>query len=315
MGRNIDTMSIFGEYKQAEDRVTAALLQIFKAGGEPLLREVLTRAELQLPDNEIGIISQPVNPSGGSRPDGLLRSEFSFNLYIESKLSYGSVEEENRQLREHRKVMNTADNNYLLYITPDNAKPSALKGVYWCNWKTILETLEEYIEDTQIDNYQLVNFLVFEFGKLVDNLNLNPYTWEGSSKLEQVIVLAGAWAEGIACKYGYYFCQNNRSFRPSGYVAFYKNSRISHLFKVVGLPMDDVDITEQTEYRAYIENEEPNLEPGEDKRKVIPLQHERELDIVNDMVDKNGKPCPYTYGQPRYTTMKRILHAKFTSEL
>lgn len=39
--RDISTYSIFGEYKQPENRVTAALLHILRIGGECLIKEML----------------------------------------------------------------------------------------------------------------------------------------------------------------------------------------------------------------------------------------------------------------------------------
>ena len=225
MSKNIDEMSVFGEYKQKEDQVTAALLQIFKAGGEPLLRDVMNTIGLQLPDNDINILSQPTNPSGGSRPDGLLRSKFKFNLYIESKLTLGRIQKDNKQLVEHKKAI-THLGDFLLYITPHDKKPASLDGVHWTNWKTLIESLENYTTNTKIENLELVNYLVNEFRKLIDNYDLTPSTWDNYEESDQVLILAGSWAEGIAFKYSFYICQNNRSFQPSGYIAFYNNSKI-----------------------------------------------------------------------------------------
>lgn len=313
MSKNIDEMSVFGEYKQKEDRVTAALLQIFKAGGEPMIREIMNAVGLQLPNSDIHIFSQPRNPSGGSRPDGLLRSKFKFNLYIESKLTLCTINENNNQLVEHKKAL-TQLSDYLLYITPHDKKPDSLNGVYWTSWKALIDSLESYTGNTKIEDPELVNYLVNEFRKLIDNYNLCPQTWDNYEESDQVLILAGSWAEGIACKYNYYMCQNNRSFRPSGYIAFFNNSKISHLFRVTGVPEDNIDITADPRFTDYVKHEEPDLEHG-DKRKVVLLIHEAEINIINDKLDKNGEPCPYTYGQPRYTTKSQILKAMHTSEL
>ena len=40
-----------------------------------------------------------------------------------------------------------------------------------------------------------------------------------------------------------------------------------------------------------------------------------EKPIVNDKKDKNGKPTPFTFGQPRYVTLKSLEEASRTSEL
>ena len=40
-----------------------------------------------------------------------------------------------------------------------------------------------------------------------------------------------------------------------------------------------------------------------------------EKPIVNDQKDKNGNPTPFTFGQPRYVTLKSLEKASRTSEL
>jgi hypothetical protein len=311
MSPKIDDLSIFGEYKQKENRVTAALLQIVKAGGEPLLRYVLDRIQLPLPDSGIRIISQPANPFGDSQPDGLVQSAFSFNLFIESKLNRSLPQ---RQSSEHQKAVRKED-DHLLYITPHTSRPELPAGTEWTSWRVLLEALEQYTLDTTIDNYEFVSYLVMEFRKLVDHLDLISINWDGFESSDQVLILAGSWAEGIALRYGLYLCQNRRSFRPSKYLAFLNNARISHLFRIVEKPEDDVDITKDSFFDYYRNNEEPNLKAG-DPRKVFKLEKcDDVLEVLNDKIDKNGNPCPFTYGQPRYTTLDKILKAKKTSEL
>ena len=68
MARNISEVSIFGEYKQPENRLTAAFLQILKIGGEPLIREVAHRIGFSIPSSEIDIFTQVKEEA--SVPDG-----------------------------------------------------------------------------------------------------------------------------------------------------------------------------------------------------------------------------------------------------
>ena len=51
----IEDISIFGEYKQAENRVTAAFLQICKVGGEGFIRFLTNELTIQRPSGEIEI--------------------------------------------------------------------------------------------------------------------------------------------------------------------------------------------------------------------------------------------------------------------
>ena len=79
----IEDISIFGEYKQAVNRVTAAFLQICKVGGEDFIRFLTNQLNIQLPSSEIEIQSQVKGMA--TVPDGLLESNFSFKLYVEWK--------------------------------------------------------------------------------------------------------------------------------------------------------------------------------------------------------------------------------------
>jgi hypothetical protein len=57
------------------------------------------------------------------------------------------------------------------------------------------------------------------------------------------------------------------------------------------------------------------LDIPEKPRQVIYIKLFLEVDpIVNDTLDKNGKPCAFTQGN-RYTTIDLIKKAKKTSEL
>ncbi len=306
MAKEISDLSIFGEYKQPENRVTAALLQICKIGGESLIRHIFTIAGVQLPNSEISIITQPSNHSGNSVPDGLLKSSFSFNLYIESKIVPNSID--TKQLVGHQKLIDKKT-DFLIYITPDKSKPEILKETAWMEWTTLRDALNSFTDSTSIDNYELLSYLIDEFIKLLDNMGLTSFGW--SLENEQVLIVA--WAEGIAIKHGYYICQNKRSFKSSKYLAFYINSRINHLFEITETPVDDENLLDIEELKVYLDEDEKDYDGG--LRKIFKVSKIQSLNIINDKVDKNGKPCPYTYGQPRYTTYERVREANKTSEL
>ena len=304
----IEDISIFGEYKQAENRVTAAFLQICKIGGEDFIRFMTNQLKIQLPSSEIEIQSQIKEIT--TIPDGLLKSNFSFKLLVESKIKPNTVNE--KQLIGHRKQIKNS-NDFLLYLTPDNNKPVILGDTYWANWVQIINTFNNYLQTYQSENKQLLEFLVEHFNTLLDNLNLLGYIWNLNNN--NVIILAGSWAEGIALKYNYYICQNKRSFKSARYLAFYNSNQIRHVFEILKTPENDIDLSKRSEFTTYIQESEPNYEAG-DLRKVFTLKYVENIKpVVNDSTDKNGKPCPYTYGQPRYTTLPALQNASKTSQL
>jgi len=304
----IEDISIFGEYSQPENKVTAAFLQICKVGGEQLIRRLTKEIGILIPNSEIEISSQVKR--GETVPDGLLESNFSFKLFVESKIKKNSVN--SKQLEGHKKNIKP-DNDFLLYLTPDESKPENLKDTFWASWKDVDLIFADYLQTSQIDNKPLLEFLIGHFHTLLDNLDLLDSKWDLNN--DRVLILAGSWAEGVALKYNYYMGQNKRSFRPSKYLAFYINGEIRYYFEILKAPEEDVDLRERSlEFGEYLKTAEPNYS-GE-VRQIIKLSEAYPIKpILNDTMDKNGNPCPFTYGQPRYTTLSDLKSASRTSEL
>lgn len=303
----IEDVSVFGEYQQLENRVTAAFLQICKVGGEDFIRFLTNKLNIQLPSSEIEIHSQIKGTE--TVPDGLLESNFSFKLYVESKIKPNTVNL--RQLLGHQKQI-VNNNDFLLYLTPDDIKPPILEKTHWASWLQIINTFNDYLQTSQSDNKQLLEFLVLHFNTLLDNNNLLGYTWDLNN--ENVIIVAGSWAEGVALNYNYYICQNKRSFKSARFLAFYNNNQIRHVFEILETPQDDVNLLLIPEFINYIQEAEPNY--SGDLRKVFKLKLFQDIGpIINDKIDKNGNPCPFTYGQPRYTTLPVLQKTTRTSQL
>jgi hypothetical protein len=308
MPRNIDQVSIFGEYKQAENRLTAAFLQVLKVGGEPLIREISDRIGFSIPSSDIDIFTQIKEEE--SVPDGQLECNFTFCLYIESKVGKLVNFE---QLANHLKLVQTEHNRKLLYLTGDETKPPKLpSGCHWISWDDTIVAFREYLADTRIPNYELLSFLIDQYETLVTNVVHRRKKW--TPQKDKVIIVAGSRAEGIALTYGYYICQNHRQFQNAEYITFFKDNRISRVFRIAEDPHDDVDLNEMPELKAYLEQERPDYDGS--RQKVFKLSNMEPIGpILNDSIDKNGNPCPYTYGQPRYTSIDKLKTSRLTSQL
>ncbi len=146
-----------------------------------------------MPSSEIEIQSQVKGTS--TVPDGLLESNFSVKLYVESKI-----------------------------------KPNTINA-------------------TQLARHQ----------KQIVNGNDN------------VIIVAGFWAESVALNYNYYICQNKRSFKSARYLAFYNNNQIRHVFEIDKAPEDDINLTLRPEFATYLSKAEPSY--SGDLRKVFTLKN------------------------------------------
>lgn len=321
MAKNISSQAIFGEYKTPEDKVTAALLQVLHYGGHEIVCSIFDG--IDLPSNDTNVSSQVSEDE--SRPDGVVSCDCKYKIYIESKIVRNALNNEHgrKQLDANKKLSSPNDAIWMVYVTPDETIPNELNGVseiIWINWQTIVEKLKGY--ETS-DN--LVGFLIEQFCLFVDHIvfrnsgkvsnSVITYSEEiESGKDKRVIIVGGAWGEDVALEYGFYACQEGRYFHPAKYMAFYHKNRIENLFEIEETPIESICLTPDLVGERYFEIKEPNYDNK--PRKYFKLRHIKRFSpvIVNDTLDKNGKPCAFTYNQ-RYTTYDAIVSASKTSEL
>lgn len=305
--REIGNYSIFGEYKQDENRVTAALLHILKQGGEELINYILTNVGNTLPESEISVHTQTKKEGYNSVPDGELFCNFSFKIIIESKVAINAVDV--RQLEDHRKrvVKEQAElgDVRLMYLTPDSNKPISLsEDEMWFSWQQIVDILKKYIDE---NSNELLTYLVGQFILLIENMGLaNDFE-------NRVIVVGGSYGEKIALEYGFYACQNHRHFSPAKYLAFAHQNRIKYLFEITEDPRDNVDLRNVLINTDYFDKYDPEYSG---KRKIFKLKLLQTFDpvIENDTRAKNGKICAFTQKQ-KYISYDSFEGAKYTSDL
>ena len=299
--RSISNKSIFGEYKNPEDRVTAALLQIFKIGGPEMMGFVFDDFDVNL---EAEVNTQVKKNGGKSRPDGELKA--SYHLYIESKVRpwADGYDHNVAQLSNHEQLI-TGNNAKLLYITVEEKCPAEIvqsEKLYWMNWKAIVQKLRDF---EPMFNKDVIKFLVDQFSLLVDNVVLSKF--DDTTDDNRVVIVGGRFAEDIALKYGFYACQAERKFRKTRYIAFYFNKRIQHVFKIVGDPIQVKSLE-----RVADQIREGYVLRDEDKQPHTFFRLGDE--IVLDHEIRHAYPNPYVQRQ-RYTSLERLQKAMTTDEL
>lgn len=320
MAKNISNQAIFGEYKNPEDKVTAALLQVLHYGGQRLVCTVFDG--IDIPYNDINVYPQV--SADESRPDGVVSCDCKYKIFIESKITCNALNNQHGkdQLEANKKLSSPNDAQWVIYITPDKNIPKELVSVseiIWVNWQTIVEKLRGY--ET---NDNLVTFLIDQFCLFVDHIvfNKNSTVSGGvslsvdveSGKDQRVIIVGGAWGEEVALQYGFYACQEGRYFLPAKYMAFCHKNRIKNLFEIEGNPIESTLLTADLVGEKYLKEKDPNYDNKPRKYFKLKRIHVFDPEIVNDTFDKNGKPCAFTYNQ-RYTTYDNIMKATKTSEL
>ncbi len=317
---DINDLSIFGDYSNLENRVTVALLHIFNAGKEELIRFIANKIKITLPSSEIDIISQEKQQE--SIPDGTLKCGFMFNLFIESKIKQNSIN--TTQLMNHKKAVEkvtlTNPNSFLLYLTPDTNKPTELdEEVYWTNWDSIISWLKEYIEsheEEELKSNSLLIYLVEQLEVLLINKSIISGEWNFSQNDKVLIVGGKDFGEKTAIECGKYFSQGNRTFRPSGYIAFYYNHRIEYCFEIIEPPKENQKLMDyQDLFNIIKEKGAENADWVKEPKRIFILGKRVPIQIIhNDKKNRHGDPTAFTYNQT-YTTIDKLKKAKLTSEL
>lgn len=132
---------------------------------------------------------------------------------------------------------------------------------------------------------------------------------------ERVVVVAGRRAKDCAARFGVFWNHNQRSFRPSQWMAFYESGSIQLLAEIEGPPRHDVVIARESELEplaAFLSKSGVN--PA-NRLALVRLKNLEEIGpIQNDKVDKLGRATAWVQSL-RYTTLSRIRAAKLTSEL
>ncbi len=225
---NIEDLSIFGDYKQLENRVTNALLHILNVGGEELIRFLVNEKLNKIfPSSKIEISAQEKEIS--SIPDGSLKCSFKFEIFIESKIIENL---DDPQLKNHLKLIEGKEENILLYITKHEEKPKLLsEDVSWSNWNQILEWINEYIEKEGTKEGELLNYLFDNFEKLLRNSNITTEKWNASSNERVVIFAGGVWGEEVARNLEKYI----ELMKHSDIIEKITNAQVAFSTKIIGV--------------------------------------------------------------------------------
>lgn len=298
--RSISQKSIFGEYKNGEDRVIA-LLHIFRLGGPDLMKFVFEDFNINL---DAQVNTQVKKKGAKSRPDGELTAEY--HIFIESKIYAQAYNQEHNeeQLKNHLDLIQEVG-AVIINITVDKEKPSSIpdrEDVYWTTWTDITQKLKKYVPSF---NKDVMSFLADQFKLLVENVVFSRI--DDTTDENRVLIVGGRFAEGIARNYGFYSCQAGRKFKKSKYIAFYFNKRISHYFEIKGEPRSVKSLEEVKDLlpEGYILSDEDRKPHTFIK---FNMGYTFEEPITHDY------PNPFVQRQ-RYTTIDKLKVAKTTDDL
>jgi len=242
----------------------------------------------------------------GSVPDAGIRS--STSLLFETKTRQNEVKSD--QLREHLGYLDDedADTERLVVLTPDHEEPTAVGAleddrVVWANFDNIVDAVESILARDPGNTEQSLAVPTEREAFLLRELVRFLYEEEElvSGEEDRVLVVGArkAWPEYE--EHGLYFCQPQRSFKPSLYLAFYTNGEIQPKVPRIIDSVESVELTQEgvektdslsSKQRAELRKTVDKLETGDSDRygsdqKVIFLDEDRGISLESPV--KNNK--------------------------
>lgn len=261
---------LFSTYTQGENRVTSTLLAVLENVNNQLAEDVL---EALADESDLALVSFDNQVTGvESVPDAAIKG--STALWFETKTSRDAVDQD--QLENHLMALDEdpTDLQRLIVLTPDERMPDEVadlndERVVWASFDTLVDTLETVLdrdvgsaEASMSVPTEREAFLLRELVRFLYDEELV------SGKEDRVLVVAArkAWPEYQ--RYGLYFCQANRSFKPVSHLAFYTDGEVKTAVPSVTGSIESIELAEQ----SVRDNEE-----------LSRRQREKLLDAVKDM--------------------------------
>lgn len=325
---------LFSTYSHGENRVTSTLLAVLENVNNQLAEDVL---EALADESDLALVSFDNQVTGvESVPDAAIRG--STALWFETKTSQGAVRRD--QLEAHLKALDEdpADLQRLIVITPDEQQPDTLESInderiVWANFDTLVDTIETILdrdvggaEASMSVPTEREAFLLRELVRFLYDEELV------SGRDDRVLVVAArkAWPEYQ--RYGLYFCQPNRSFKPVSHIAFYTGGEIKTVVPQVTDSIESIELTveavnensqlsksqRESLISAVEDMDAVNHDRHGDTRKVIFLTDGLELDepVINDKTASDSdRTVAFVQGH-RYVSLSDLRSGpNFTTEL
>ena len=319
------TTPLFSTYRQGENRITATLLAVLQRLSLPNIDRIL---QALLEDTAFSLVTFDNQPRGrDSIPDARIGTGSA--VWVETKTARNAVR--GHQIQSHLNSLRPREN--LLLLTPDDEVPVGLNDrVAWSNFRTLAGAVEDILADESEPPSEKEAFLLREFILMLRQDGLLD------SADPRVMVLGARFAWPMYERLSVYRCSTNKpmqSLRESDRLAFYVGGKIQPLVPRIKSVVESIDMTqpEQIEFlddsqkrlanelRDRIDCQKQGHEFGQAFKVMFlsgPSDDETvklKRPIANDKKDKNGKLTPFTFGQPRYVSLKSLEEASRTSEL
>lgn len=314
--------SIFSQYSQGENRVTASILAVLKSLAIPRTERLLQSLIGESSANLFRFSNQPPGDAG-SIPDARISANFRIDL--ETKVKLNSVNE--TQITKHLTDLKNSNesSSMLVVLTPDSTRPGVFerigdKRLLWRSFADLDSAIDELLEDPVEVISEREAFLLRELQKM---FHAEKLLKPANNVL--VVPARNAWPE--YGRYHAYICQPNRTFQDVDYLAFYADGEIKPMVPRILDAGDEVVIDPKRapeKFRHVVEKLLANnaREFGA-TNKILQLSapdatETVELDraVINDMTTEkaSGRTVAFTQNQ-RYVAMGALRKARSTSDL
>lgn len=252
--------NIFSNYSQGENRVTSSIISVISKLSLDSITYIFGEIErkngiegfkdlIKFEDQASHSI-KTTKESQKTIPDAEISANFKY--MIETKIKSGVVDIE--QISNHLEIKPSK----LIVLTPDVKCPIELlkkdenkDRLYWLNFDSLVEIFnnlvdgiaQDYLSSRTIRLFEHERFLLVELVDYIIKENLL------SDYSDNVLVIPARTAWDDYDKYKFYICQENRTFRPANYLAFYKDGKIQkEVPQIIGW-IDSIPTSKGTELK------------------------------------------------------------------
>lgn len=331
------TTPLFSTYGQTENLVTSTFISVLQrlslTNMDRILQALLQ--DITEEDEDFSLVTftnQPIIPNqpknGNLRADASIVPGFA-SIWIETKIARNDP-----GLRSQAKdyLKHLPDDARLLLLTPDDNAPLNLSDdkLIWSNFSVLSDAIEEILQHEDDPPSEKEAFLLRELNMMLNRLGL---TFSPSDRV--IVVAAADHAWDMYEQLSGYRRARNRTIKSSGYMAFYKDGEIKSRVPRIKSMVERINMTQQSEIEELCSREKEDAIELWEKIEKHGQQGEFNEDfmvffltgsndsetidlgkpIKNDKQSKNGKPVPFTYGNPRYVTLDSLKSASKTSDL
>ena len=315
--------SIFSAYQGGKNRVTSAILAVFRSISIELTETILSG--LLSEDIKLVHFKNQVAEGGDGVPDALISARS--NILIETKIWRGAMQHDRHKLQLENHVARISDDDagYLLVLTPDHEEPQVIsqienEKIRWASFGDFDQIIASVLSDDEGFVSERDEFLLRNLSWLISEPSLDLLPRQDAC----IVAARRAWPQYK--KTGFYHCPTSYNFRPVEYFGFYadqaiqpKLARVIQRYDAIVFSADFED--DDRRLCEYVRGQVENGRVSEGESRLVIKLSECESPETKTLNDNNpiphnqrGRGRGFTRGK-RYVALEKLLKAQTTEDL